>query len=229
MKRYVSFLLAVVLCFAFCSVTYAAPDDGDTYVNEPVLDYEFLSSAYIREIEGNVVITKNTQDDPQGRSNLSTGKQESVILVPSEDSSAEDILSDINSFLLLRTNGSKYEEEEGASASVRLYSTIYYSRKTENNKKYIVLTKVTGGVKILDSLTSIVSQNLTMGTSDYTISQAKEVYPTQSSFSYSAPSSWEYIEDNTNFGGLVGATYKVEARRGTSTKTWTVSLINRIL
>lgn len=228
MKKCLSVLLAIAVCFGFCATTYASSDENSS-VNEPILDYTFLASSNIAEVDGNVVIIKETSNPLQGRSNISNEKRETIVLVPNENSSAEDIMNDINSFLSARSNGSKFEEASDRNLSATIYTTIYYTRKTENKRNYILLTQVEGGVSHLDGFTSVVSQFVRMGCVDaYTQSQKETKYPERLTWSYDTPTSWEYVYEDANLS-IVGAFYEVELKRGSPNYTWKHELSNNIV
>ena len=225
MKKYISILLAAVLCFSLSTNAHAVSNDDST-TNEPILDYNFLSSADITEVDGNVVITRDTPMYPQGRSNISSRIQETVILVPSANSSTKNILSNIDTLLLARSSGNKYEEEFDSTLSVKIYTTLYYDRKTENNTSYVLLTKVTGGTNFYDSHVTLVNQLVRYGC-DGRLSPFQEVTqrPTANPWSYTTPSSWNYVSEAENIT-TIGAYYEVELTRGNPNSSWIHGLSN---
>lgn len=225
MKKYVSAFLALLCIFSLSAIAYAAPGET-TAPDEIVLDRNFLSSSDMTEVDGNVVLTREIAAAPRTRSAAAECARESVVLIPSETSSAEEIMENIDTFLTSRAAGNKYEEEYDNTLSVKLYTTLYYTRKVENGKKYIKLTKVTGGTTDKDDIVTIVSQFLRMECQDrLTTSQQLYHYPTGTSFSFTTPSSWKYIEEDENLCSI-GAYYEVTMKRGSSTGYWKYGMSN---
>ena len=225
MKKYVSAFLALLCIFSLSAIAYAAPGET-TAPDEIVLDRNFLSSSDMTEVDGNVVLTREIAAAPRTRSAAAECARESVVLIPSETSSAEEIMENIDTFLTSRAAGNKYEEEYDNTLSVKLYTTIYYTRKVESGKKYLKLTKVSGGISDKDSVVTITSQLLRIGCADRLTSfQQLERYPTGSSFSYSIPANWKYVEENSTLYS-VGSYYEVTMKRGSSTGSWKYGMSN---
>ena len=98
-------------------------------------------------------------------------------------------MENIDTFLTSRAAGNKYEEEYDNTLSVKLYTTIYYTRKVESGKDYIKLTRVTGGITDIDSFISVTKQVVTLGCFSRAVgNQRQTFYPTSSSFSSSVRS-----------------------------------------
>lgn len=124
-------------------------------------------------------------------------------------------------------SGNKGEEKWDSSYSVKAYSTIYYSRKKENNIEYAKITKATGGWKISDSTVSITSRKVSVGTSGFpSLTQAKDYSPTSNEWSYSSDfKDWKYV--SLQYTHYVGATSTATLKsRGGS--VWTLQLQNNI-
>ena len=228
MKKYVSAFLALLCIFSLSAIAYAAPGET-TAPDEIVLDRNFLSSSDMTEVDGNVVLTREIVAAPRTRSAAAECARESVVLIPSETSSAEEIMENIDTFLTSRAAGNKYEEEYDNTLSVKLYTTIYYTRKVESGKDYIKLTRVTGGITDIDSFISVTKQVVTLGCFSRAVgNQRQTFYPTSSSFSYNAPSTWKYVEDDPLLS-TAGAYYEVTLKRGSATGSWTYGIKNYIL
>lgn len=213
------------MSLSFCGQVFAS-NTNQSSVYEPILDYSFLAEASIDIVDGAVVISKDSIEIPQGRSSISSGKKETVMLVPSDGTTPNEIIENINSMLVSRSSGSKYEEDFDSTFSAKLYMTIYYDRKTENNRNYILLTQVSGGLSDFDSYTYATDQTVTYGCSGVLGSQSASQNPITSSWSYTTPSSWEYVYEDTNLS-VVGAYYEVVLNRGGS--TWEHGLSNNIV
>lgn len=143
---------------------------GDQPLNEaiaPMLDYEFLIDADISIVNGDVVITRDEVEQPYGRSMETKVIRKTVVLVPNESVSSQDIIDDI---------GMKV-----------VYGCVGHT--------------VGIGQKVTQS-------------------------PTGSSWSYTTPSSWEYVYDNSDLS-IVGVNYEVTLNHRNS--TWNHSILNNIL
>lgn len=228
MKKYVSAFLALLCIFGLSAIAYAAPGET-TATDEIVLDRNFLSSSDMTQVDGNVVLTREIAAAPRTRSAAAECARESVVLIPSETSSAEEIMENIDTFLTSRAAGNKYEEEYDNSFSVKLYTTIYYTRKTESGKDLIKLTKVTGGCSVIDTFVVVTKQAITVGSFSHgSGNQHQTFYPTGSTFSYNTPSNWKYVEDDPILS-TAGAYYELTMKRGSATGSWTYGMKNYIL
>lgn len=130
--------------------------------------------------------------------------------------------------------GSGQENDHGydSSISVKAYSTIYWSI---NDGKHL-LTRVSGGWTILDSLVSISNRSVTMSTNGWLklgsptgyIQQVTTKYPTGNTFDYTTPTSWVPV---TMTGGTpkcsLGASQQVTLHR--TTETWTFVYSHNLL
>lgn len=101
-------------------------------------------------------------------------------------------------------------------------------RKTENGRDYILLTKVSGGIVPLDTIVYATDQKVVYGCVGHTVGIGQKVTqsPTGSSWSYTTPSSWEYVYDNSDLS-IVGVNYEVTLHHRNS--TWNHSILNNIL
>ena len=119
--------------------------------------------------------------------------------------------------------GSNYKYQWDNSGGVKIYSTIYYTDHGDT----ISLDRVTGGYDKADRSLTIVSQALTMGATDPAHTQNQTKYPSGSSWSYNAPSSWVAVDNIQGFVQYMGAYYRVDIKRSGS--PWRVELINNLL
>lgn len=226
MKKKIAMLLAAVMCWTCCLPAYAADAATEApEVNEPMLDYAFLSSAEISEQDGMVVVSRTMPAEEPAARSASDGVsmvKETVAIIPKKDSTTQDVIDELEAFKLAKVSGSKYEEGADSTGSIKIYSTIYYNRKTQNNRNYVLLTKADGGYTILDMAASVSSQKVTLGCNgageaEYG-TQITHRYPTSSRWSYTTPSNWKYIYDDMPLSGL-GVTYEVTFKEYGSTYT----------
>lgn len=219
-KKFVSLFLVASLMLTICLPFGSASDTEDA----PVLDYEFLSNSNIHAKDGAVIIERDSVASPHSRS-ASDAKKEVVVLVPREDVTTDTIIDSIDTFLNARSSGSKYEEDCDSTLSVKAYTTIFYDRKTENQREYVRLTKVTGGFDIMDRNVVVESQQLSYGQgSAFDTPQSATKTPTTWSWSYTTPSSWGYTYYNIE-GSSLNAIYTLNMRHGTSSR-WSMQLVN---
>lgn len=112
--------------------------------------------------------------------------------------------------------------------TIKLYSTIYWSKSGDPVMPKYKLTKATGGYTKLDSTWYVKSQTVTLKCNGPTrddgrgvVRQEQSYYPAASSstFSYNAPTSWVYVySSDAGFGGngVLGARHYIIMKRGTS-------------
>lgn len=130
-----------------------------------------------------------------------------------------------NDYLFVADSGSKREEKWDDSISVKAVITIYYSRITKNGVDYAKVTKASGGWTISDSSVSLSNRKVSIGSSGWPVnSQSIEKKPTENSWNYSTPFTWEYI--SLNAGHHIGANSTVTLKRGGS--SWELTLNNRL-
>ena len=230
MKKLLTILLILAICFSHSSGLYAIAVDSVELsdLNEPVLDDAFLSSSEISKEGGNIIIRRENEEvSLNSQSNVSSGSIETVILVPGNGFSASDIMGNINGILLASPEGQKSESDFDSTLSAKIYTTIYYKRKVENGKNYVLLTKVSGGITSIDSAVTVVSQYLIYGCIDREATQKITQNPSGFQWSYSIPSTWKYVCEDEPLT-TVGAYYEIEMRRG-SPSTWTYGISNMLL
>ncbi|MUV37815.1 hypothetical protein JNUCC1_01621 [Lentibacillus sp. JNUCC-1] len=124
--------------------------------------------------------------------NIHTG-EELIALTIFHDIYAEDSKGN-----QLFSVGDKGENEWDKSSSVQAYTRIYFLRKTMDNIPYAKLTKVTGGWNIVDNRVYISNRKVSYGTIGFPAgsNQIRDRYPTGNSYTYYAPSSWDYVNTN---------------------------------
>ena len=122
---------------------------------------------------------------------------------------------------IVSTQGSQYDEYAGASSSVRSYSTIYWETKGSGTSRQFRLTKSTGGWTRLDSTVSMSNRLVRLGHTGV----SKQFYPSTNSFSYSAPTTWSWLNANAETN-VLGCTTEITLTRGTS--SWKQVFINDI-
>lgn len=120
--------------------------------------------------------------------------------------------------------GSQEVSDDIVYYAANVYSKIYYSTKTKNNAKYVKLTKVTGGVRDIDTGFQVLDQRITYickGSYDGNPSGTQRIVKTTNSLSYtySCPSSWAYVNSQAN--PSVGLTDVVRIKHGGSIYTGT--------
>lgn len=238
MKKLLTLIMATIIS---CSVTlvpvYAANLEDKSYAGSAtkVLDYSFLSTSSISEQNGAILLTREAMQpsrEPQnqiGDTSIVNEIQEIVYLIPNEKSSTMEILRAIQSAIASRSTGSKFEEDLDASLSARGHLTINYDRKVENSRSLILLTQVSGGCEILDSHTQVDSQEVAYGCSGLPLSRGQSTSrnPRTLTWSYSCPSTWEYVYDGANLS-TVGAFYGLTLRRPNG-YLWTLEINNNIV
>lgn len=107
---------------------------------------------------------------------------EVVFLLPTEDSSAQDIQSGIQTFMSTRAGENKYEETSDSSISAMGHITVYCNRQphSSSGRDMALLTKVEGGYTLLDGRGTVVvtAQELNYGCSDLLVVQSLTQRPT---------------------------------------------------
>ena len=124
------------------------------------------------------------------------------------------------------TAGSKTESEDIVYYAANVYSTIYYDRKIQNNIPLVKLTKVSGGVRNLDTGWQVTNQNVMYactGTYDGNpfATQRIEKNTSNLTYSYTCPSTWKYV--NSNAYSQIGVANKVTLKHGGSSYSATVT------
>ena len=126
-----------------------------------------------------------------------------------------------------RAGGSNYVYGEDPTLSVRLYSTVYYSTKTEDGREMILLTSTSGGIIYLDTTVYVSYQEAGIGCSPYLgPNQSTTKYPTTLSWSYNSPTSWSYVPKSS---AIVGVWYDATIQRYFGGSPWVFTLNNYVI
>lgn len=108
---------------------------------------------------------------------------------------------------------------------LRSYNRIYYQNSTDRGVAYAKLTRVTGGWKVFNPLTTLSNRIVRYGSSGWpTGTQAAVKYPIGNTYSYNTPSSWKRTALSGSYA--IGTNSTVTVKRGSS--TWTVKLRNNL-
>ncbi|WP_120464958.1 hypothetical protein [Paenibacillus aceti] len=132
---------------------------------------------------------------------------------------------------LIQPRGSKEEEDWDSSKGVRAYSTVKYTRSTNNNLYTYKLDSVSGGWNSYDHGTLIIERKVKYGItgnaqgSGIAVSKSSgDLYPNQNTFDYTAPSSWPALESNV----VMGVNTYITLKRQSGTYEWTLHLQNNL-
>lgn len=230
MKKIIKVILITVFLITGIAKQIFAEGDYNTKISSDAVAimtedtyYSENSTEFTVSIEENEVHLTRQIRLSNNSNNTIEWEKNNIVLVPSENKTVNDIVTMLNN-INNRWNDHEYHEDADPTLSVKLYSTIYYSTKTENNRPKILLTKVSGGATIFDSNVYLSSQTVGAGcVSGYGGGQSTNYYPTTLSWSYNSPSSWDYVY---NFNPIVGAWYKVTIQRETGGNPWTFQIDN---
>lgn len=223
-----------VLCMLFISPLALAIDINSSNVTsknqEVLLTREYLSNATIIEENGYLQIVS----DKQLSSN--SYQKDTVILIPNAEKTVSEIHNSIDAFInnyTTRGSGSDYFEDWDSSGGLKAWTTVYYSTTTISGVEYLKVTKVTGGLSIVDPTYSITSHKVIIGCTGWSASSGyKEQNTTKTpglstfSWSYNAPTSWLYINTEAPIA-VAGANYQIKIKRGGS--SWNFTLPNLVL
>lgn len=118
--------------------------------------------------------------------------------------------------------GSSTDDKTIVNASARIYSTINYTTKTQDNVKYVKLTSVSGGIDSFNSGFYLVSQDVTYGCSGAPAgTQSVDKTITTKTWSYTCPTNWKYV--NAVAVHFVGVSVTATIKHGTSQYSGTFS------
>ena len=214
------FILCLSFCIFFALPTYAA--DEKTFNNDPVkLTAGFIMEAEIT-VENDTVILTQTKKISDNDYRIET-----VFIVPEANKSADDVLSDISDFIQ-RASGSQYVEEFDGSGSIKGWLRVYYTKGSSSYGSTVKVTSVSGGYTRYDVSVTVSTQSLYYGcsgksaTTGYYIGQNDNKTPSGSSWSYTAPSSWHPIVQDSYCNAGANCTFTL--RRGTGTNTWSFTI-----
>ncbi|NEW04644.1 hypothetical protein GK047_01215 [Paenibacillus sp. SYP-B3998] len=104
----------------------------------------------------------------------------------------------VETFAVTAATESKSNEDWDKTISVRVYSTIYVERTSENGRDYWRLTSATGGFANSDPVVAVTNKVVRMGTTGLhgvtPVQQSQTFNPPFDTFSYTAPSNWTSVD-----------------------------------
>lgn len=244
-KKALTVLLSIsiamnLLCYSVSA--YGLPCDTEA----ETLSADFWNTATIEVAEDAVVLTgtevvknvksqamRSAQQELQQQNKESCVK-ETVFFLPKEGYTTEDIYNELAEkySLTAQASGNKTETGRDSSISVEGTLTIYYDRQTVNDTTYVKLTKVEGGYRLLDRQVRVNSQHLSVGCSGLVRGVGAKSQTdlltcgTGTSWTYNAPSDWDFVCDGTDARYLVGANCIYTIQRVGSDNTWKLYLVN---
>lgn len=168
------------------------------------------------------------------RSANGTLAKEVLTLIPNDDATASDITDAV---AVMRANNSTRLEDTDAAGCLTAYCVINWKTSNVGGAQYAALTSVSCGYKsqgsTLGSGVSVASQSLMIGQTGFTtgkyVTQQKPISIATSSKSYTCtpPTSWAAVEVESGTA-IIGATYTINLKRGTSSHTWGCTITNNI-
>lgn len=219
---------------------------GEMYSNE-----FFEVADYYEDEDGVLVFQRVQENDDSGLMRTNANEKayvsDVVCVFDMTEDEKEELLRYVENVKMEQTSGvatygSRYDYEWDSSGGCKAYSTVYFTRTTSNGSNFIEVTKVTGGFvggsgttgSVVGSGVVVVAQDVTIGQTgkpegkalrtqqvNYTIANS-----TRSWTKY--PGDWYPVQEGV-VGTHVGATYYIELRRGTSTSTWSIELVNHVI
>lgn len=109
---------------------------------------------------------------------------------------------------------SKTESTNGVSATVKSYSTIYWSTRTYSGTNQYRLNRVKGGWTLLDTDFYLSNRKVFYGQTGFTEVRTTK-YPTSNTFDYTTPSSWGWEQQGSR-SAIALHTYVTFKRGNTS-------------
>lgn len=188
--------------------------------NETVLIKEEIDNEEIKTEELNTMEIDDDKDNEEVLETLSTTQKLKTIVYGDDetvDFYATTVFVDVTEEDLLEvsqefTAAGEQEDDYNPNGTVRSYSTIYWQDRGSGSTREFRLTSASGGWTRIDSQVSISNRVARLGQTGET---AKEYTPTANTFNYSAPSTWNWLNRNSELN-LIGCTTEITITRGTS-------------
>lgn len=185
----------------------------------------------IKDSKGNIVY-KTSQTLKKSKNKKGEIDEKVAVTTFSKiDIPSNDITPLTNNITSLTLSSSKGDGKWDSSYSAYLYSTVYYTKLTYNNKSCAKMDYSTGGVSDLNSGVQVQSMLVRIGqVSAYwpsTTSQVKETYYYGGTFTIYPNSNWIPVPDTFGlYGSILGCT--MEVTLGRSSRTWSETFTNNL-
>ena len=225
MKKILSILMSIVFALNFFAISISAaeqPDVSKSYISE------ILQKGKITEINENAITIEydrvvNNSLSPFSFNNSKTRQKDCCTIILDGTVEAENMIERLAS-----TTNSETDSYDGAAAT--LYSTINYNTIRSGANEYIQLISASGYVVRYNSLTTVVQNEVIMGTCgigmDGLSVQVDESYyfPNVYSWFLNAPAECVPVEKSfVNDWTAVGCKYICTLKRGTATIRYTLT------
>jgi hypothetical protein len=235
LKKISIFSLSIMLFILICSPVYAETQKNNVLYQ--ATEIKDIDSLLKRAKSGLSDVTENTVNfDGQVIKNIGDKKENNHIktYTTTQKLKVEKLYTGetvehyaTTKIALINSDGSQYGEQYDESVGVKAYSTIYWNYTTVNNITYTKLVSATGGWTIEDSQLYVTGKRVRLGATGmspnrtYT-EQYQDFYPSGTTFSYNANTSWYPIQ-NDGFD-KVGASSFCTVNDISS--SWQLTLIN---
>ncbi|NCC88019.1 MAG: hypothetical protein EOM05_09180 [Clostridia bacterium] len=237
MKRLLSFVLTIIL---MCVISFPAAgadvssiNENTTtqiHINDLLNNREFLTNAVINEQNGVLTLSRDTTVCASFKKTLI--KNETIFILPSTDSSINEVRSEIeNNIYNTRSTGSQTEEERDAARGIKGIITIYYERTQEDGVSMAKVTSCSGSVVREDRSMSCTRQQITVGSTGLASggfkTQNVSFEKTAYSWYYTTPTSWVPVLTGLT-SSVIGATCIYTVKRAGNSHTWTFEVNNNL-
>lgn len=201
--------------------------------NNTVMDANFYDDANCFVDNGIVYFQRNQLIGQSG--NIKNYQVDTVSLIPAEGKSSSDIINVFNEYKATKNTNTRASSTIGSiwdsSVSVQTNCTITYSSYEDSaGVGFAKLTGFSGNYTIHDNHVRVDRLYVEYGSTGLGVgayyNQYDDMFISSSSWSYSAPSSWQYVTtDNASY--FIGTTYTFSiSHMGGS--TWTSTVQNNL-